>query len=37
MGFDVQNGVTGAINGILDEKPTKTPATKQDTTATEEE
>jgi len=29
MAFDVQNGVTGAVNGILpEEKPTKTPATK---------
>lgn len=36
MAFDVQNGVTGAINGV-DPKPTKTPATKQETTATEEE
>lgn len=37
MSFDVQNGITGAVNGILpDEKPTKSPATKQ-ATATEEE
>lgn len=33
MGFDVQNGANGAVNGILpEEKPTKTPATKPVTT-----
>lgn len=36
MAFDVQNGVTGAINGILDDKPTKTPVKKPETTTNEE-
>jgi len=32
MGFDVQNGVSGAINGV--EQPVKT-STKKETTTTE--
>lgn len=36
MGFDVQNGVTGAINGVLDEPKPKAPAKKPETTTDEE-
>ena len=35
MAFDVQNGVTGAINGVPVEAP-KAPAKKQETTTTDE-
>lgn len=34
MSFDVQNGVTGAVNGVL---PTETPAVEPVTTTKEEE
>lgn len=36
MPFDVQNGVTGAINGILEEPKPKTPAKKSETNTNEE-
>ena len=36
MGFDVENGVTGAVNGILPEPAPKAPVKKQETTTTEE-
>lgn len=35
MAFDVENGVTGAINGVLPEPTPKTPAKKQETTTEE--
>lgn len=35
MAFDVQNGVTGAVNGI-EEKPAKTSAKKPETTTNDE-